>query len=255
MTSLASPYVSQTDIEQFAGVSYADFKQAGTQMTSSQWTALCTALSNKVTAAINRYCNVDTFFVHLATEYHDSSGLTGDWFDGDEYRERDRRFYFQQQPLYTSSYSSSEPVYRSVRIWVDANTESGTKCWVPYNQRNTSTAYSWDIRRNFDLYYVRFHSDVPSAGRNRVILQYWAGYPTSSYEIEDIKMIALKAVTENLLMLKKKIQESTTIRASGVRDFAPMFEMRGMDTSILSENVKKELDRYKIHMVNTEFWM
>lgn len=254
MTSLASPYVSQADIEQFAGVSSADFKQAGTQMTATQWASLCTTLSNKVSAAINRYCNVDTFFVHLATEYHDGKGCTGDWFDANEYREEDRRFYFQQQPLYASTYSSGDPQYMGVNVWVDANNESGTKYWVPFYRRGTQYIRAWEIRERFGLSYLRFHSDTPSTGRNNVKIEYYAGFATDSQEISDLKMIALKAVTENLLMLKKKIQESTTIRASGVRDFAPMFEMRGMDTSILGDNVKKELDRYKIHMVNTDFW-
>jgi hypothetical protein len=188
--------------------------------------------------------------VHLATEYHDGRGCTGDWSNDDQYLEQDRRFYLQQQPLYASRYNQ----FRTVKVWVDSNSESGTPHFVPYFRRCASNAYSWEIRNKFDLAFIRFHSEIPSAGRENIKIQYWAGYPTESQEVQDLKMIALKAITENLLMLKKKIQESTTIRASGVRDFAPMFEMRGMDTSILSDNVKKELDRYKIHMVNTEFW-
>lgn len=98
------------------------------------------------------------------------------------------------------------------------------------------------ITRN-ETSYIRFTSIVPIKGYDNVRITYDAGYVADSPEFYDLKVACIRIV-ENMLLIKKKIQEATTIRATGTREASRMFEVFN-ESLILTDDVKDTLARYR----------
>jgi hypothetical protein len=229
-------YFSQTDIEQYTGFASTDFKQGGSTMSSVQWADFTATLVEWVTQIVNRYCNVTSFEPHFATEYRNGMGATG---DDDTYLDDDTTFYLNE-------YATGITVYE------DYNSKTGTEYFVERTARSTSATGDYDVITKYELTQIKFHDNYPKEGWNNVKITYWGGYPASSVEMDDIKMICCD-IAEEILKHKKKVQESTTIRATGVRDYAEMFKPV-YDTEFLSKPIKERLHKYRRYRMGGPAW-
>lgn len=101
--------------------------------------------------------------------------------------------------------------------------------------------------------YIHFVNNVPAAGYNNVKVVYTTGYSTTSPQYAEIKIQALRAAT-NFMLLKKKIQEALTIRAQGVRDYSQMFDIMN-ESAILTPNIKEVLDKYRRYPIEGDIYL
>jgi hypothetical protein len=229
-------YFSESDIEQYTGFGAADFKQNGVTMTATQWSTFCATIVDFVTQLVNRYCNVVSFEPHEVTEYRNGMGAQG---DGDTYIEEDITFYLGEQAT-------------GIRFYEDYNTKTGTEYFVERTCRSTSATGDYDVATRYGLTMIRFHDNYPKEGWHNVKITYWGGYETGSKELDEIKHICLDIATE-ILRHKKKLQESTTIRATGVRDYAEMFKIDN-DAMFLTDGIKQRLHKYRKYRMGGASW-
>lgn len=240
-------YITQGDIEQFTGFSNADFKYGGTTMTATQWATFATNVCAKVTQMINRFCCVTTLETHTATEYHSGRNdgaqdfrnyftYVSDNANTQYYTDLDKSFYlFEVCQIATT-----------VKVEEDTTTTS-TPNWTTRDIRTATATGDYDVFQHNDLTAVRFINNVPCRGRDNVRITYTAGYASGSVELDAINLIAIE-IAQNLLLRKKKVQEATTIRGTGVRDYSPMFELQN-ERDLLSQNVREQLMPYRRHMM------
>jgi len=235
-------YISQSDIEQWTGFSNADFKYGGTTMTSTQWTAFCTQIVKKVTQAIDRFCNVPTLETHTATEYHSGRNDAAQDF---------RNYFYAGYTIYNSAYTEldrtfflREVVQTATTVKVEEDTTvTATPTWTERTQRTSTATGDFNVLQHNDLTSISFINNIPCSGRDNVRITYTAGYASGSAELDAINQAAIE-IAQNLLLRKKKIQEASTIRGTGVRDYSPMFEL--LDEKVaLSENIKQTLIPYR----------
>ena len=229
-------YFSQTDIEQYTGFASTDFKQAGALMTSAQWADLTATIVLVVTQLVNRYCNVESFEPHQVTEYRNGLGATG---DDDKYIDGDITFYLNE-------YATGITVYE------DYNSKTGTEYFVARTARSTSATGDYDVATKFELTQIKFHDNYPREGWNNVKITYWGGYESGSTEMYELKQICSDIATE-ILKHKKKLQESTTIRATGVRDYAEMFKPEN-DLIYLTPGIQNRLHKYRKYRMGGPSW-
>lgn len=229
-------YFSQTDIEQYTGYGSGDFKQAGITMTATQWAAFCTSIVDTVTQIVNRYCNVTSFESHSVIEYHDGTGTQG---DDDTYLDYDTSFYLRE---YATGVTE---------VAVDASVSS-TMEWATKWQRSAATSGDFAVATRYELTQIKFHSNVPSEGADNVRITYWAGYPSGSVELNEIKNIGLR-IAQNILVYKKKVAESMTIRSSGVRDYSEMFKPID-ERIVLTDDIRNDLHKYRRYRMGGAAW-
>lgn len=225
------PLFDKEDIEQFTGFASSDFKQAGVSMTVAQWTAFASTVVDTCTQIMQRFCNVPSFESHSVIEYHNGRGATGDGYQyGCVYEERDRTFYLREYSTTVASVAENT-TYGAVPTWTDKVAQSATL----YGD------YVW--WSDNDITRVRFHDNVPIQGIRNVRITYTGGYPAGSSELYELKTIGLRLAT-NLLLYKKKVSESQTIRAMGTKDYAQMFEVQD-ERKILTQDIARDLCKYR----------
>lgn len=229
-------YFSESDIEAYTGFGTSDFKQDAVTMTSAQWSAFCTTIVEYVTQLVNRYCNVVSFEPHQVTEYRNGMGASG---DDDSYIDEDVTFYLGE-------YATGITVYE------DDNAKTGTQYFVERTARSTSATGDYDVATRYELTMIKFHDNYPLEGWHNVKITYWGGYESGSNELDEIKLICLDIAAE-ILRHKKKLQESTTIRATGVRDYAEMFKIDN-DPVFLTEGIKQRLHKYRKYRMGGPSW-
>jgi len=240
-------YLSRTDIEMYTGFASSDFKQAGSSMTATQWATFATNVCDKVTQMINRFCNVSTLETHTATEYHsgrnDGAQDFRNYFtyvannpNTQFYTDLDKTFYLFEVCQIATSVVVEEDI-----------TTTSTPTWTTRDLRTSTATGDYDVLQHNDLTAVRFLNNVPQYGRDNVRITYTAGYATGSVELDAINLIAIELAT-SLLLRKKKVQEATTIRGTGVRDYSPMFDLMG-ERMIISQDIKDQLIPYRRHMM------
>jgi len=231
-------YFSQTDIERYTGFSSSSFKEAGVTMTSTQWNLLCATIIDVVTQQINSWCQVTSFEPHTVTEYKNGKGATG---DNNTYREEDVCFYL------------FETATSVISVYEDTSSKTATPDWTLRTERSATTAGDYEFLKEYDLSYIRFHNNIPRKGKKNVKITYWGGYATGSPELNEIKIIACR-IAKNYLLEKKKVQESTTLRQTGISDFAPMFDPKEGMYNILTDDIKSDLIRYKMFHMGGPTW-
>jgi hypothetical protein len=229
-------YFSQSDIEQYTGYGSADFKQAGVTMNATQWAAFCTSIVDTTTQMINRFCNVTSFESHAVIEYHDGKGVQG---DNDSYIDYDNDYFLREYA--TGVTEVAVDTYKS------ASMDWATK-WV----RSTATAGDFSVATRYELTQIKFHNNYPSEGSDNVRITYWAGYDSGSVELNEIKNIGLR-IAQNILVYKKKIAESMTIRSSGVRDYSEMFKPID-ERLIFTEDIRRDLHKYRRYRMGGSAW-
>ena len=228
-------YFSQTDIEEYTGFNYTDAKNAGVTMNATQWATLCSNIVDYVTQTVNRWCNVESFESHEVTEYHDGKGAAGD--DG-TYLEWDITFFLRE---YATGVST---------VYIDGNSKTATIDWATRWERSTATAGDYEVATRNELTTVKFHNNYPSEGTNNIKIVYYAGYPSGSSELNEIKLCCLR-MASNILSNKKKIQEALTVRGTDVRDYAPMFDT---NDELLTDEIKRDLAKYRRYRLGGEAW-
>jgi hypothetical protein len=229
---------SQTDIEQFTGAASGDFKQAGSTMSATQWATLCTFVVDTVSQMMNRYCNVTSFELHVATEYKNGKGATGDY---EQYIEYDKEFYLSGVVAGTGV----------TEVAVDQN-RYATISWSTRWVRSAATIGDYQVDTDRELSIVRFHNNIPEKGWKNVKITYWSGYTAGSNQLYELKGIALR-MAANLLAFKKKQQEAYTLRNTGVRDYSQMFDVPD-ERKIITEDIERDLNKYKRWQLAEEPW-
>lgn len=225
-------YITQSDVEAFAGFSFSDFRNEGRAMTSAEFETFIETCIEYVSQLIHRYCNVVSFETHSVTEYHNGRGATDDERASAQYTEQDRVFYLRDNPVISLT-----------KVEVDVNPITSTPSWSQMSLRSDQTAGHFIFVNDNEHAFVRFHNNVPKKGIRNVRVTYSAGYAADSDQFKELQLVALR-MTTNLLLLKKKYQEATTIRNANVRDYAQMFDVFN-ESDILTTSVATQLERYR----------
>lgn len=221
-------YCTGDEVEAVTGFSCAHFKESGLTMTETQFATLLTLFINRATQLINRYCNVTSFEEHSVVEYHDGRGATG---DEKTYLETDRIYHLR------------EPLISLTSVEYDSGSSTSAPTWTTLTPRSADAGGDFMLITRNETSYIRFTSIVPIKGYDNVRITYDAGYVADSPEFYDLKVACIRIV-ENMLLIKKKIQEATTIRATGTREASRMFEVFN-ESLILTDDVKDTLARYR----------
>ena len=222
-------YCDINDVLAFTGFTTSDFKINGEEMTEAEWNDFLSFVINASNQVVNRYCNVETFEAREVTEYHNGRGHTG---DNGEYTDFDRQFYLRESP--SNSITS---------VAVNSLDPSQIPVWTDMTEVSALTAGDFIFVNDYETGKVIFvTSTIPVEGYHNVKIVYNAGYSTSSGAYNDIRMATIR-ICQNYLLLKKKIQESTTIRQTGIRDHAMMFTPSN-ERYILTDEIKETLNRY-----------
>lgn len=223
--------VTVNDIEQYTGFHHAEFTENGEEMTEGQWSDFLRQLIPKVTQMIHRYCNVYSFERATWTEYHSGKGATDYDSSVSDWNEEDTIYFLHQ--LYCDGLVVSE----------DTGSKTSAPSWITRTMRDIGVAGDYEIWQENDVARVRFHNNIPALGKNNVRFNYYTGYPANSPQINDIKFQCLRAI-KNVLLTKKKIQEASTIRNYGVRDYSMMFDVFS-EGVVLYPKVTSGLDQYR----------
>jgi len=231
--------VTRADVEQYTGFKYTEFTENGAEMTEGQWVEFVEMLIPKVTQMIHRYCNVYSFEKAAFTEYHSGKGPTNYDTVQDDYNDEDTQFFLHQ--LYESGIAVSE----------DTGGKSNMIAWTPRIIRSATATGDYEIYFQNDVAWVQFHQNVPIKGTRNVKFGYFTGYAADSQEITDLKFQCLRAI-KNVLLSKKKIQEASTIRNMGVKDYSQMWDAFS-EESVLDEKVKSGLEGYRRNVVPGSF--
>ena len=222
-------YCDINDVLAFTGFTTSDFKINGDEMSEAEWNDFLSFVIDTSTQVVNRYCNVETFESREVTEYHNGRGSNG---DNGEYLDFDREFYLRESP--SNSVTS---------VSVNSNDPSVIPSWTALTEVSALTAGDYIFVKNYETGKIIFvSSNVPIEGYNNVKIVYNAGYSASSDAYSDIRMATIR-IAQNYLLLKKKLQEATTIRQTGIRDHALMFTPSN-ERYILTDEIKETLNRY-----------
>ena len=223
--------VTRSDVEQYTGFKYSEFTENGLEMTEGQWVEFIEMLIPKITQMIHRFCKVYSFEPATFTEYHNGRGATNYDSAVCDYNEEDYTFYLRQ--LYSDTMVVSE----------DTASKNAVPTWVTRAIRSSTVAGDYEIYQENDVTRIVYHNNIPAQGKNNVKFAYKTGYPLTSPQLNDVKFQALRAI-KNVLLTKKKIQEASTIRNYGVRDYSQMFDAFS-EGVVLDDKVKAGLEQYR----------
>ena len=231
-------YVTTSDVQSFMGFSNKDLKINGVQMSDAEFQDFVTTHEPRIAQMVHRFCNVVSFEPTVVTEFKDGRGTSDDDSSTSDYLDSDVEFYLRN--LYLIGPTT---VYAPIAVYEDTSAPTATPNWVLRSERSSTTAGDFQVFTDSEVTLIRYHNNVPRQGKRNVKMVYYTGYLTTSAEFGDIKLQVLRAF-KNLIMLKKKIQEASTIRNYAVRDYSQMFEPFD-ESSVLSETEKAALERYK----------
>lgn len=231
-------YVTLSDIKEFMGFSNKDMKINGVQMSDAEFESFVTTHVPQIEQMVHRFCNVISFEPTLVTEYKSGRGASDDDSSTSDYLDSDVEFYLRNLYL-----TNTSPSYVPIVIEEDMSAPTAAPSWTTRTARSASVGGDYQVFTDSELTYVRFHNNIPRQGKMNVRFTYYTGYLLTSKEYGDIKLQVLRAF-KNLIMLKKKTQEASTIRNYAVRDYSQMFEPFD-ESSILSESEKSALERYR----------
>jgi len=238
-------YVTKAEVESLTSFANTDFKVAGVTMTEAQWTDLITSFIPVIDQAINRYCNVTSFDSSTSiVEYHSGRGASDDegiMYSGGgltllgpnvgTYLTSDRTFYLR------------ELMYSMTSVEEDISSKTSVPNWTTRVVRTALVPGDYEVITQNELTKVIFNQNIPLWGENNVRITYNCGYGAATPQYLEIKLQALRMMS-NLLLHKKKIQEAVNIRAQGVRDYSQMFDIMN-ESAIMTENITLILNKYR----------
>lgn len=245
---MTSAYATKEDIQEFMGFSKKDMKINGVQMSDSEFESFCDEMVPKIAQMVHRFCNVISFEPTVVVEYKNGKGTSDDDSSTSDYLDSDVEFYLRNLYL-----TSATPAYAPIIVEENVSSATAIPSWTTRTAQSDTVAGDYTVVTESELTYVRFHNNIPIQGKRNVRFTYYTGYAPASAEFGDIKLQVLRAF-KNLIMLKKKTQEASTIRNYAVRDYSQMFEPFD-ESSILSESEKSALERYKrLPLDGPMFW-
>jgi hypothetical protein len=231
--------VTRNDVEQYTGFKYTEFTENGLEMNEGQWVEFIDMLIPKITQMIHRFCNVYSFEKAAFTEYHSGKGAQNYDTNQSDYNEEDTQFFLHH--LYESGIAISE----------QTSTKGNPIVWTPRTLITASATGDYEIYVENDVSWVQFYQNVPMQGTRNVKFAYFTGYADGSPELNDIKFQCLRAI-KNVLLTKKKIQEASTIRNYGVRDYSQMFDAFS-EGVVLDDKVKTGLEQYRRAVIHGSY--
>ena len=231
-------YITVQDVINFCGFGVESFKTNGVVMTTPQFELFCNNAIDHIEQMLHKYCNVKSYALHTVVEYHDGRDESDTDSSYDIYTEEDLEYALYQKPL--SSVTTVE---------VDSADLTSVPAWSTMTERSASAAGDYTVITTNEYSVVRFHNNFPKARSQNVRITYVAGYSPSSAEYGDLKTAALRMMT-NFLMLKRKVQESITIRDANVRDYSQIFDIYN-ESEILTDTIASQLERYRVRTVPT----
>jgi hypothetical protein len=226
-------------------MSYTDFKIAGATMTESQWISFLAVILPNIDQMLNRYCNVTSFDPATSiVEYHSGRGANDDEMGGYSPRYFTYGLDTQGTTYLTSdkTFNLREVFYTLTSVEEDVSPKTSVASWQTRTQRGI-TAGDFEVYTKNEVTSIVFHNNIPMYGDNNVRITYKCGYGTTTSQYAEIKLQALRMVT-NFLLLKKKVQEAVNIRAQGIRDYSQMFDISN-ESMVLTPNIKEVLDKYR----------
>lgn len=243
-------YVTKEDVQLFMGFSNKDLKINGVQMSDSEFQSFVKIYEPKIAQMVHRFCNVKSFEPTLIVEYKNGRGTSDDDSSTSDYLDSDVEFYLRN--LYLTG-AGPIATYAPIVVEEDVASTSTPFDWELREARSSTTGGDYQVFTESELTLVRFHNNIPRQGNHNVRLTYYTGYMQDSAEFGDIKLQILRCF-KNLIMLKKKVQEASTIRNYAVRDFSQMFEPFD-ESQVLSDSEKMALERYKrLPLDGPMFW-
>lgn len=243
---MAIPYFTLQELKDFMGFSARDMKTAGVQMSDTEFGAFVTEYEPRIAQMVHRFCNVIDFRPTLITELKNGRGASNDDTARSDYLESDVSYYLRN--LYVTD-GTHDPIV----VAEDLGSPTGAESWITRTLRTTITGGDYRVITDNELTEIRFHTNIPRQGYGNVKFTYYTGYSSMSAQFQDIKLQVMRCA-KNLIMMKKKVQEATTARNFGVRDFSTMFEPFD-ESSVLSQTEKDALDRYKRYPLDGPmFW-
>lgn len=241
-------YVTKDDVQTFMGFSNKDLKINGVQMSESEFQNFVEIYEPKIAQMVHRFCNVVSFEPTVVIEYKDGRGSSDDDSSTSDYLDSDVEFYLRNLYLVGPT-----PTYAPIVVEEDTSPPTSSPAWVVRSARSSTAGGDYQLFTESELSLIRFHDNIPRQGKHNVRFTYYTGYLPTSSEFGDIKLQVLRAF-KNLIMLKKKVQEASTIRNYAVRDYSQMFEPFD-ESSVLSETEKSALERYKrLPLDGPMFW-
>ena len=231
--------VTVNDIETYTGFKYSEFTDGGETMSEGAYHEFLNSLIPKVTQMIHRYCNVYSFERAAYTEYHSGRGAQDYDSAQTDYNPEDTVFFLRQ--LYCDS----------LLVYEETSTKTSAQVWTARTLRTGAVAGDYEIYQENDVTRVQFWQNIPQQGQNNMKFTYFTGYPTVSPQLNDIKFQCLRAVN-NVLLTKKKIQEASSVRNYGVRDYSQMFDVFS-ESTVLDEKVKMGLEQYRRAIIPAQF--
>jgi hypothetical protein len=238
-------YFTLQELKDFMGFSARDLKTAGVQFTDDDYLNLILAYEPRIAQMVHRFCGVPTFIPTLISELKNGRGASDDDTARSDFLESDTSFYLRN--LYLTD-ATHDPII----VQEDVDT-TGAETWTTRTLRTTVVGGDYRVITDNELTEVKFHTNIPLQGYANVKFTYYTGYALTSPQFQDIKLQVMRAF-KNLIMMKKKVQEATTIRNYGVRDYSTMFEPFD-ESSILSQSEKEALERYRRYPLDGPmFW-
>ena len=242
-------YVTKEDVQTFMGFSNKDLKINGVQMSEAEFQNFVSTYEPAIAQMVHRFCNVVSFEPTTVVEYKSGRGASDDDSSTSDYLDSDVEFYLRNLYLTTSA----TPVYAPIVVEEDMSSPTASPSWTLRSERSDSAGGDYRVVTDGELTCVRFHANIPRQGKFNVRFTYTTGFAKTSAEYRDIKMQILRCF-KNLIMLKKKTQEASTIRNYAVRDYSQMFEPFD-ESSVLSESERTALERYKrLPLDGPMFW-
>jgi len=231
--------VTVNDVLAYSGFKYSDFTENGLEMTEGAFNEFLNQLIPKVTQMLHRYCNVFSFEKAPYTEYHSGRGAQD--FDSaqSDYNPEDTVYFLRQ--LYCDT----------LQVYEETSTKTSAQVWTARSLRTNLVAGDYEIYQENDVARVHFWQNIPQQGTNNIKFAYNTGYPATSASLNDIKFQCLRAVN-NVLLTKKKVQEASSIRNYGVRDYSQMFDVF-TESTVLDDKVKLGLEQYRRAIIPAQF--
>lgn len=231
--------VTVNDIEVYTGFKYSEFTDAGEEMTEGTYHEFLAAIIPKVTQMINRYCNVYSFERAAYTEYHSGRGAQNYDSEFSDYNPEDTVYFLRQ--LYCDT----------LLVYEETSTKSSAQVWTARTEKSDLVAGDYEIYQENDVTRVQYWQNIPAQGTNNIKFTYYTGYAATSAPLNDIKFQCLRAI-KNILLAKKKVQEASSVRNYGVRDYSQMFDVFN-ESVILDDKVRQGLDQYRRAIIPAQF--
>ena len=257
MSVVDGTYCNSADVTNLTGYFHKTMLTFGREMTEGEYEMFVSGLVRTATELVNRWCNVSTFYSHEITdEYHTMN--IDDLYMYSDYILRPYGFGYSPYSIdmevkRKQFYPREYPVISVSKVLVNRASVYADPQWMELVQRTTEVGGDYLVQNRFNSTRVQILKNIPTPGTDNVRITYTAGY-----ESTDSIFLALSSATSmiviNYLNYKKKNQEASTFRQSGVVDFAEMFNPQ-FASFLLTADVKSILELYRRPPIDPQLYV